>query len=87
MGMREDAVEQRFQALVVAWLETLPAEGWAGTSKELGNAIASSRTVRAYVPMSGTLAIRDLFPAINAAGWDVAEKRTKAARLICFSRR
>lgn len=86
MGMRENFAEQRFQALVVAWLETLPATGWRGTSKELGNAIAASRTVRAYVPMSGALAIRDLFPAIQAAGWIVSHERTATARLIRFTR-
>ena len=87
MGMREDAVEQRFQALVVAWLETLPATGWRGTSKELADAIASAATGRQFVPRAGWVAIRGLLPGINAAGWNVSERRTKEARSIVFSRK
>lgn len=87
MGLREQAAEERFKDLVLSWLESLPAEGWVGTSKELGDDIAASRTVRQFVPRAAWGAVRDLLPAIRAAGWCVAERRTKEARLIVFGRK
>ncbi len=87
MGLRENFAEQRFQALVLAWLSNLPPEGWRGTSKQLSVALASASTTRQYVPRAGSLAVLGIISTVNAAGWDVAERRTSSARLIVFSRR
>ncbi|MSR55700.1 MAG: hypothetical protein EXS09_20825 [Gemmataceae bacterium] len=86
MGLRESFAETRFQALVLAWLETLPAEGWTGTSKELGVAIASAGATRQYVPRAGAVAIRAVAAAIQSAGWNMSQERTATARLNVFTR-
>ncbi len=82
--------EERFRRLLVAWLATLPRDGWTGGAAELFAALdAFEREGRfcAYVPTGSALTkalIREV-STVRAAGFALGTKRTKAARSIVFA--
>jgi hypothetical protein len=79
--------EERFCALLTAWLDTLPPAGWTGTAFDLTGALDEADRkfkTRARVPIgpgvSKALVAHETI--LTAAGWSVEFNRTKSERTI-----
>ena len=84
---RAAMMAQRWAKLVQTWLKSLPPEGWSGSVRDLSyvlDGINAREQLYAYIPAANglTMALQTSAPAIAAAGWSIAWRRTKAARLI-----
>lgn len=83
---RFDLLEARFRKLLAAWLKSLPAGGWEGTSRQLGNDLAAfsqRHQVYAYVPTCPT---RKVELALAGSGFALTNYRTKSERLVRIAR-
>ena len=85
--------DDRFRALVVAWVGKLPPDGWVGGVSDLtvalyNLAVETKAIYGVNVPTGSALtkAVQLCLPAIEAVGWSVSFKRTKSTRSIVFSR-
>ena len=84
-------LRQRFDELLRHWLASLPRSGWRGTAADLApalEAIDAEHKVYTYVGGSSGLSKRlaAAEPAINAAGWALAFRRSNGRRLIEFTK-
>ncbi len=86
---RINAVNERFRTLLKRWLAALPANGWEGTSKELGDALyAFGRQHRLYaaVGVSMGTVLERWGEVLAAEGFTLTTRRTKKARLVRVER-
>jgi hypothetical protein len=89
--MTDDRIEQaegRFRALVAKWLAELPADGWEGTSHQLGDDLAAfgkRHRLYAFVPTCPARKVAALAD-LRAAGFALTHHRTKSERTVRFTR-
>ena len=74
----------RFSWFLRRWLATLPAGGWAGTSRELWRAMDSKRRWLDVIPAPNALlaCLRELVGRVAECGFGVRHRRTARARLV-----
>ena len=86
---RREMTEGRFRELLAKWLAKLPADGWEGTSHELGeelDSFAERHRLFAFVPLCPGRKVAGLVPFLSAHGFALAHRRTKQARTLRFAR-
>lgn len=86
---RREMSEGRFRELLVKWLAKLPADGWEGTSHELGyelDSFAERHRLFAFVPICPGRKVAGMVPFLSAHGFILSHHRTKRARTLRFAR-
>lgn len=86
---RYKQLEGRFRTLLLKWLASLPPEGWAGTSHELGDELyifGERHRLVAYVPLCPGRKVADLAEFLSENGFALTHRRTKHARTLRVTR-
>ncbi len=86
---RREMSEGRFRELLVKWLAKLPADGWEGTSHELGyelDSFAERHRLFAFVPICPGRKVAGMVPLLSANGFTLTHHRTKHTRTLRFTR-
>ena len=86
---RREMSEGRFRELLVKWLAKLPADGWEGTSHELGyelDSFAERHRLVAFVPLCPGRKVAAMGPFLSAHGFALTRHRTKHTRTLRFGR-
>ncbi len=86
---RREMSEGRFRELLLKWLAKLPADGWEGTSHDLGDelaAFAERHRLFAFVPICPGRKVAGMGPFLPAHGFALTHHRTKHTRTLRFTR-
>ena len=86
---RREMVEGRFRTLLVKWLAKLPADGWEGTSHELGyelDSFGERHRLFAFVPICPGRKVAGMVPFLSANWFALTHHRTKRTRTLRFTR-
>lgn len=86
---RRELLEERFRTLLLKWLASLPADGWEGTSHDLGNALyafGERQQLSAYVPLCPVGKVASLLGVLTDNDFTLTHHRTKHARTVRFTR-
>ena len=81
--------EGRFRELLLKWLAKLPADGWEGTSHDLGDELdtfAERHRLVAFVPLCPGRKVAGMGPFLSAHGFTLTLHRTKRTRTLRFAR-
>lgn len=78
---RRELAEERFRALLLKWLATLPPDGWEGTSHQLGDELAAfdeRHRLYAFVPTCPTRKVAALSGLLSDNGFTLSRHRPTA---------
>ncbi len=87
---RRQLADARFRTLLLKWLAELPADGWEGTSHQLGdalNAFGERHRLYAFVPTCPGPKVAALTEFVADRGFTLTHRRTKRTRTLRLSRR
>ena len=83
----------RFRGLLLHWLSSLPRTGWSGGVRDLADALQEHAVANGvhhgvFIPAGAglTRTVLAADPELAAAGWQISQTRTAAARTIAFVR-
>lgn len=85
---RVEMAEERFRTLLLKWLADLPADGWEGTSHDLGDelsAFGEQHRLAAYVPLCPGRKVAGMTSLLSENGFTLTHCRTKNARTLRFT--
>jgi hypothetical protein len=86
---RRHLADARFRTLLLKWLAELPADGWEGTSHDLGEmlaAFAERHRLIAFVPTCPGRKVADLSAFLTDNEYTLTNRRTKQERTLRITR-